>query len=54
MGHCFLVLLFYLPQSVPRSVGSQIIGDEVLASCSRGTRGNEQLRISHQSDKYFL
>ncbi|CAN6336329.1 unnamed protein product [Urochloa humidicola] len=29
-------------QSVPRSVGSQIIGDEVLASCSRGPRGNEQ------------
>ncbi|XP_062180951.1 uncharacterized protein LOC133885278 isoform X2 [Phragmites australis] len=29
-------------RSVPRSVGSQIIGDEVLASCSRGPRGNEQ------------
>nr|CAB3460202.1 unnamed protein product [Digitaria exilis] len=28
--------------SVPRSVGSQIIGDEVLASCARGPRGNEQ------------
>ncbi|CAM0147570.1 unnamed protein product [Urochloa decumbens] len=29
-------------RSVPRSVGSQIVGDEVLASCSRGPRGNEQ------------
>ncbi|CAN6332324.1 unnamed protein product [Urochloa humidicola] len=29
-------------RSLPRSVGSQIIGDEVLASCSRGPRGNEQ------------
>ncbi|CAD6334641.1 unnamed protein product [Miscanthus lutarioriparius] len=29
-------------RSVPRSVGSQIIRDEVLASCSRGPRGNEQ------------
>lgn len=29
-------------RSVPRSVSCQIIGDEVLASCSRGPRGNEQ------------
>ncbi|KAG2616380.1 nucleolar MIF4G domain-containing protein 1-like [Panicum virgatum] len=29
-------------RSVPRSVGCQIIGDEVLASCSRGPRGNDQ------------
>lgn len=29
-------------RSVPRRDGSQIIGDEVLASCSRGPRGNEQ------------
>ncbi|KAL6840922.1 hypothetical protein ACP4OV_029182 [Aristida adscensionis] len=29
-------------RSVPRSVGCQVIGDEVLASCSRGPRGNEQ------------
>uniref|UniRef100_A0A0E0KYF9 MI domain-containing protein n=1 Tax=Oryza punctata TaxID=4537 RepID=A0A0E0KYF9_ORYPU len=28
--------------SVPRSTGCQVIGDEVLASCSRGPRGNEQ------------
>ncbi|XP_044318576.1 nucleolar MIF4G domain-containing protein 1 isoform X1 [Triticum aestivum] len=29
-------------RSVPRGVGCQLIGDEVLASCSRGPRGNEQ------------
>jgi len=29
-------------RSIPRSVGCQIIGDEVLASCSRGPRGNDQ------------
>ncbi|RLN00872.1 nucleolar MIF4G domain-containing protein 1 isoform X2 [Panicum miliaceum] len=29
-------------RSVPRSVGCQVIGDEVLASCSRGPRGNDQ------------
>ncbi|KQK00385.1 nucleolar MIF4G domain-containing protein 1 [Brachypodium distachyon] len=29
-------------RSVPRNVGCQLIGDEVLASCSRGPRGNEQ------------
>uniref|UniRef100_A0ACD5VGC6 Uncharacterized protein n=1 Tax=Avena sativa TaxID=4498 RepID=A0ACD5VGC6_AVESA len=28
--------------SVPRGVGCELIGDEVLASCSRGPRGNEQ------------
>lgn len=31
-------------QSLGRSVGAQIIVDEVLASCSGGPRGNEQLR----------
>ncbi|PON45563.1 Armadillo-type fold containing protein [Parasponia andersonii] len=29
-------------RSVSRSISSQIIGEEVLASCSRGPRGNEQ------------
>ncbi|KAG8067174.1 hypothetical protein GUJ93_ZPchr0005g14440 [Zizania palustris] len=29
-------------RSVPRNTGCQVIGDEVLASCSRGPRGNEQ------------
>ncbi|XP_037487774.1 nucleolar MIF4G domain-containing protein 1-like [Triticum dicoccoides] len=29
-------------RSVPRGIGCQLIGDEVLASCSRGPRGNEQ------------
>ncbi|KAF3323521.1 nucleolar MIF4G domain-containing protein 1-like protein [Carex littledalei] len=29
-------------RSVPRSIGCQVIGEEVLASCSRGPRGNEQ------------
>ncbi|XP_062230742.1 uncharacterized protein LOC133928428 [Phragmites australis] len=29
-------------RSLPRSVSSQILVDEVLASCSRGPRGNEQ------------
>ncbi|KAG1362227.1 nucleolar MIF4G domain-containing protein 1 [Cocos nucifera] len=29
-------------QSVPRSVGCQIIGEEVVASCSGGPRGSEQ------------
>lgn len=29
-------------RSVPRGVGCQLIGNEVLASCSRGPRGNEQ------------
>jgi nucleolar MIF4G domain-containing protein 1 len=33
---------FICSQSVPRSTGCQVIGDEVLASCSRGPRGNEQ------------
>ncbi|KAJ3673265.1 hypothetical protein LUZ60_006639 [Juncus effusus] len=28
--------------SIARNVGCQLIGDEVLASCSRGPRGNEQ------------
>uniref|UniRef100_A0ACD5W238 Uncharacterized protein n=1 Tax=Avena sativa TaxID=4498 RepID=A0ACD5W238_AVESA len=31
-----------LLRSVPRGVGCELIGDEVLASCSRGPRGNEQ------------
>lgn len=30
-------------QSVSRSAGCQIIGEEVLASCLNGPRGNEQL-----------
>lgn len=30
-------------QSLGRNVGAQIIVDEVLASCSGGPRGNEQL-----------
>ncbi|XP_020517345.1 nucleolar MIF4G domain-containing protein 1 isoform X1 [Amborella trichopoda] len=29
-------------QSVGRSAGSQIVGDELLSSCSKGPRGNEQ------------
>ncbi|XP_006654040.2 nucleolar MIF4G domain-containing protein 1 [Oryza brachyantha] len=29
-------------RSIPRNTGCQVIGDEVLASCSRGPRGNEQ------------
>ncbi|KAF7135056.1 hypothetical protein RHSIM_Rhsim08G0079300 [Rhododendron simsii] len=33
--------------SVARSVGSQIITEEVLASCSGGPRGNEQLRLQY-------
>jgi len=32
-------------QSVARSVASQILTEEVLASCSGGPRGNQQLRI---------
>lgn len=36
-------ILLYM-QSLGRSVGAQIIIDEVLASCSGGPRGNEQLR----------
>lgn len=32
-------------QSVGRSVGSQIVHEEVVASCSGGPRGNNQLRI---------
>lgn len=36
-----LVLKF--SQSVSRSVGCQMIGEEVVASCSGGPRGNEQL-----------
>ena len=33
---------FYL-QSIARSVGCQIMSEEILASCSGGPRGNEQL-----------
>ncbi|KAJ3697170.1 hypothetical protein LUZ61_000875 [Rhynchospora tenuis] len=29
-------------RSVPRSIGCQVIGEEILASCARGPRGNEQ------------
>jgi nucleolar MIF4G domain-containing protein 1 len=32
-------------QSIARSAASQIISEEVLASCSGGPRGNEQLRV---------
>ena len=32
-------------QSIARSVASQIMSEEILASCSGGPRGNEQLRI---------
>ncbi|XP_021897320.1 uncharacterized protein LOC110814228 [Carica papaya] len=33
-------------RSVTRSVASQIFGEEILASCSGGPRGNEQLRAN--------
>lgn len=29
-------------RSISRSVGSQVVGEEVIAACSRGPRGNEQ------------
>ena len=32
-------------QSVARSVASQIMIEETLASCAGGPRGNEQLRV---------
>ncbi|CAI9780293.1 unnamed protein product [Fraxinus pennsylvanica] len=32
-------------KSVGRSVGSQIVQEEVVASCSGGPRGNEQIRV---------
>lgn len=43
--YCSFMLLISHLQSVARSVGSQIITEEVLASCSGGPRGNEQLRF---------
>ena len=33
-------------RSIPRIVASQIISEEVLASCSSGPRGNEQLSVN--------
>ena len=41
---------FIALQSVDRSVSSQIITEEVLASCSGGQRGNEQLRVDYFSE----
>lgn len=40
----FTVTALLYTQSLGRSVGAQITVDEVLASCSGGPRGNEQLR----------
>ncbi|KAL6005147.1 hypothetical protein ACLOJK_005709 [Asimina triloba] len=41
-GDIYIVSIMNLVQSVGRSIGSQIIIEEVLASCSGGPRGNEQ------------
>lgn len=38
-----LILNVLYFQSISRSDGTQIISEEILASCSRGPRGNEQL-----------
>lgn len=34
-----------LMRSIPRGIASQIFGEEVLASCAHGPRGNEQLSL---------
>lgn len=42
-------------QSITRGAASQIFSEEVLASCSGGPRGNEQLRVYIFSfDSFYL